>query len=211
MRTKPRMMSGTISPLTTRKTVKSMMSSGRKRTQISYLCMIMKVKKVGWWKTIERGMVMEIRWPHSTHLDRRKEDRITLTLRVRRLTVMMKSSRGWLSLLRIKGREVNTEGCPVGMETTKGALWYHPRVGVTTRRWILRTKLTGRKLRLATITRVCNRQSTRRRAIMPVLLPTRSTSSLMRKPAGQPTSTTAMQVRGNLTWEKPSNGCKFDI
>jgi hypothetical protein len=65
---------------------------------------------------------MEIRWAHSTRLGRRKGDRITLILRVRRSTAMMKSSRGLLSLLRIKGREVNIEGCPVATQTTKGVL-----------------------------------------------------------------------------------------
>jgi hypothetical protein len=50
-------------------------------------------KKVGWWTNKERGMAMEIRWAHSTHLDRHKEDHITLILRVTRSTAMMKNSR----------------------------------------------------------------------------------------------------------------------
>jgi hypothetical protein len=51
-------------------------------------------KKVGWWINKERGMVMEIRWAHSTRLDRHKEDRITLILRVTLSIAMMKNSRG---------------------------------------------------------------------------------------------------------------------
>ena len=188
---------------------KSMMSSGRTRILIIPLCITkMTGRNVIWWTNRDRGMATEIKWPYSTRLDNSIESRIILQLRVMFSTAMIKSIRGWSSLLRIKGREVNTEQYPVEMQIT----YYHRRAGATTRGLISRTKqLTGLKLKQAIIIRLSNKQSTRRRVIMRVLLPTLSTSSLMRKLAGLPTSTTAMQVRGSLMWEILSSGCRLNI